>query len=48
MMQKWERSADLALAHLERIGAPGWVVTAAAYVMGFEIVHWLNHRADEA
>lgn len=43
MMQKWERSADLALGYLEQRGAPGWVVTAAAYLMGFEIVYWLNH-----
>ena len=44
MMQKWERSADLVLGHLERIGAPGWVVTSAAYLMGFEIVWWINHH----
>ena len=44
MMQKWEMSADLALAQLERIGAPHWVVTAAAYLMGYEIVYWIRLR----
>lgn len=43
MMHKWERTADKLLGHLERRGAPVWLVTAAAYLTGYEIVYWLNH-----
>lgn len=44
MVRAWLRGADLVLARLERLGLPWWAVTAAAYVMGYEIAAYLNQE----
>lgn len=44
MVRAWYRASDSLLARLERTGAPSWVVVSVAYLVGFEIAHWLVHR----
>ena len=44
MVKAWLRGGDLLLAKVERTGAPSWVVVSVAYLVGYEIAHWLVHR----
>lgn len=43
MVKAWLRGGDLLLARCERAGMPWWGVTAVAYLIGYEIAHWLHH-----
>jgi hypothetical protein len=42
MVKTWYLFADKKLSQLERLGAPSWLVTAAAYVLGIEIAAYFS------
>lgn len=42
MVKKWHKFNDQTLSKLENMGAPWWVVTAAAFIIGFEISYYLS------
>ena len=46
MISAWHRFNDRMLARVERIGAPACVVTAVAFLIGFEISYYLEHRRE--
>lgn len=43
MVKAWLHGGDRLLAHCERAGMPWWGVTAVAYLIGYEIAHYLHH-----
>jgi hypothetical protein len=44
MISTWRRWGDHTLARFERAGFPPLAVTAVAYLIGFEIAYFLDHR----
>jgi len=46
MVSRWYAFNDRKLAQLEQMGAPSWVITAAAYLLGMEIAaYFAGHRS---
>jgi hypothetical protein len=42
MVKKWHSFNDHTLAKLEKMGAPWWLVTVVAFLIGFEISYYLS------